>query len=262
MLRALLLVLLLAACSSPADNQSAYPQNPAISDAQGYPRDSSTLYFPAADSSYIDSITAHTTSTPPHELLLASCNLWHFGAPVLSNYYLGANRYRFLWLRSFSRPVLLTLTQRATGAILRTQFLDKPACSPQLSAILFIPPGTSATQERKLQQEFQKRQADPAMQQARARVNRPPIQLVALETTHPVSPAQWGRFAQLLQNSAFQQLPTYEESMTLDGAYWLLEAHKASGYHAVFRHSPEKQDNFRRACEYLLDLSSARKEDR
>ncbi|SDY95168.1 hypothetical protein [Hymenobacter psychrophilus] len=42
-------LLLLAACASPT-TPSAYPQNPAVSDAQGHPRDSTTFYFPAADS--------------------------------------------------------------------------------------------------------------------------------------------------------------------------------------------------------------------
>ncbi|RSK49837.1 hypothetical protein [Hymenobacter rigui] len=188
--------------------------------------------------------------------------MWHFGAPVLSNYYFGADRYRFLWLRSFGRPVLLTLTQQAAGATLRTQLLDKPACGPRLTPIQFIPPGTSAEEKRKLQQEFRTRQADPAVRRAVAEANRPPVQLVALETTRPVSPAQWQHFEQMLRNSTFQQLPAFEESLALDGATWVLEAHTAAGYHLVLRHSPDRDAPFRRACEYLLDLSSARNEAR
>ncbi|WP_190242640.1 hypothetical protein [Hymenobacter lapidiphilus] len=48
----------------------------------------------------------------------------------------------------------------------------------------------------------------------------------------------------------------------LDGAEWLLEAHRANGYHMVLRQSPDEQDVFRQACEYLIELSSVRGEER
>lgn len=84
-IRLLLPFLLLAGCSAPSDSAGSYPQNPAISDAQGHPRDSTTFYFPAADSSYIPvyPITAQTESYPPRRLKFTSCNLLHFGAPIL-----------------------------------------------------------------------------------------------------------------------------------------------------------------------------------
>ncbi|MDU0370129.1 hypothetical protein ACFPAF_06980 [Hymenobacter endophyticus] len=252
-------LLLLTACSAPTAERTNYPQNPAVSDTQGQ-----VFYFPATDPSFIptDSITAQLEGFPPRALRFASCNLFFFGAPILSNYYLGHDTYRFLWLRSFDRPVLLTLTQQASGATLRTQLLSKPACGPRLTSIQFMPPGISAEEERKLQHEFRKHQADPAVQQARDEANRPPVRVAAEETLRPVRAAQWRRFEQLLQAASFQQLPAHEESYGLDGARWLLEAHQANGYHMVERHSPNKQNSFRRACEYLLELSSARKEER
>jgi hypothetical protein len=256
----LLPFLLLAGCSAPSDSAASYPQNPAISDTQGHPRDSTTFYFPAADSSYIpvDPITAQTESFPPKRLQFASCNLLHLGAPILSNNYGGEDIYRFLWLRSFHRPVLLTLTRQENRQTVRTQFLSKPACGPRMVSILFIPPGTPATQARKQQQQFDAQPPDSALIAA----NRPPVQITAEETVQPISRLQWQHFQQLLLASKFQQLPSYEESGANDGAYWLLEAHQASGYHMVFRHSPDKQEGFRKACEYLLDLSSARHEER
>ncbi len=48
----------------------------------------------------------------------------------------------------------------------------------------------------------------------------------------------------------------------MDGAYWLLEAHQPNAYHFVFSHSPDKQGGFRKACEYLIELSSVRGEER
>ena len=240
------------------------PQNPAVSDAQGHPRDSTTFYFPAADSSYIpaDPSIAAAESAPPYRLRFASCNLFHFGAPVLANYYLGSTTYRFLWLRSFHRPVLLTLTWQASGATLRTQLLSKPACGPKAASIRFIPPNASPAQIRKMELAFQKRLADPAVQQEIAEANRPPVQVISEETTRPVAPQQWQRFEQLLRESGFETSPAYSESWVNDGAYWLLEAHQPGNYHFVFSHSPAKQDGFRKACEYLIELSSVRGEVR
>ncbi len=197
--RYLLPLLLVAACSPPAFHPGAYPQNPAISDAQGHPRDSTTFYFPAADSTYAPAnkpVQAPTASTLPFELRIASCNLRHFGAPVLANYYLGSATYRFLWLRSFHRPVLLTLTRQAHGATLRTQLLTKPACGPKAAHIRFTPPQASAAQRRKMELAFRQLQADPAVQQEMAEANRPPVQVAGEETTRPVSPQQWQRFEQ------------------------------------------------------------------
>ncbi|WP_157807387.1 hypothetical protein [Hymenobacter chitinivorans] len=57
-------------------------------------------------------------------------------------------------------------------------------------------------------------------------------------------------------------MPACKPITMLDGAEWLLEAHRASGYHAVLRQSPDSTDAFRAACEYLLDLSSAKNEER
>lgn len=131
-----------------------------------------------------------------------------------------------------------------------------------MEAIQFIPPDASAAQIAKLNEEFRRPQAEPAIQQEMAEANRPPVQVVTEETTRAISQPQWQHLKQLLLESRFQQLVSYEELGPMDGAYWVLEAHQADGYHMVFRHSPDKQEGFRKACEYLLDLSSARGEER
>ncbi|GGG50702.1 hypothetical protein [Hymenobacter glacieicola] len=140
--------------SAPISPTPAYPQNPAISDAQGRPRDTTTFYFPAALScvdQLTDKMQYSQTAYCQMALASASANLFFFKAPVLSNYYLGNDTYRFLWLRSFHRPVLLTLTQQAGGATLRTQFLTKSATAPRLEQILFVPPTASQAEAARLQ---------------------------------------------------------------------------------------------------------------
>ncbi|MCA8830222.1 hypothetical protein [Hymenobacter pini] len=267
----LLFPLLLAACSSPAVSQSRYPQNPAVSDAQGQPRDSSTFYFPAAVSmNRPGSSVSQQTDDEQNALAeycrevfgVVSANLHCFEAPVLSNYYLGHDTYRFLWLRSFHRPVLLTLTQQADGATLRTQFLTKSALTPRLAVILFIPSTASPQEAARLQREFDLEQKNPEVQRKLAETNRPAEQLPQLETTRLLTPQQWQQFQQFLQRGGFSRQTVCESSTVVDGAYWILEAHTADSYHAVLRHSPDRPDTFCRACEYLLELSTARKEKR
>ncbi|QJX48609.1 hypothetical protein HMJ29_17465 [Hymenobacter taeanensis] len=128
--------------------------------------------------------------------------------------------------------------------------------------IQFIPPDATAAQKKKLQADFNRHLADPAVQREMAEANKPATRVIAEETVQGVSSEQWQHFEQVFKNG-FHHLPAYGSNTRMnDGAYWLLEAHQADGYHMVFRHSPAKTDDFRRACEYLLDISSARNEER
>lgn len=105
--------------------------------------------------------------------------------------------------------------------------------------------------------------ADPEFHAWVAEGKRRAKQVIKEETTVSVTPEQWQHFQDLLKQSHFHQLPSCQPTPgVLDGAAWLLEAHQASGYHMVSRRSPDESDSFRKACEYLIDLSSARNEER
>ncbi|MBG8554706.1 hypothetical protein [Hymenobacter guriensis] len=263
------LAVLASGCSTPSASTGPYPQNPAISDAQGHPRDSTTFYFPAVDSvttlrTAKDSVEAQSFGEPLEscagELHFTSRTLTLFQAPILSNYYLGTPIYRFTWLRSFHRPVLLTLTLRQGTGILRTQLLTKhPFTNPP-------PPPAPLYTSPKSKEWWRKRQAqllaDVEYQEYLAESKKPPMQVKQAETSLVLSSEQWQHFQQLLTQCHFQTLSSCEINEVLDGAYWILEAHQADGYHMVFRHSPDETDGFRKACEYLIELSSVRKEER
>lgn len=271
-----LLPLLLGACSSPYDSAHSYPQNPAISDARGQPRDSSTFYFPAADSlhpAYLPkskrpSVVWNTDirfANCAGALEGASYTLTYFEAPVLSNYYLGADIVRFLWERSFHRPVLLTLRHDAAGSTLHTQLLDKHPGFHTLTVLHpnSLPATASARRRAQAWKYYKETMADPQFQREVAEGKRRAAQVKAEETTVPVTPEQWQHLQELLAQTEFPKMcPCQPRPGELDGAYWLLETHTASGYHQVARRSPEEQDGFRRACEYLIDLSSVREEER
>ncbi|TGD80365.1 hypothetical protein [Hymenobacter wooponensis] len=271
-----LCLLALASCSSPTASAPAYPQNPAVSDALGHPRDTTTFYFPAADSLHAKYLpkskwpevrynTDVRLSNCAYELQFASYTLTYFDAPVLSNYYLGTDTYRFLWLRSFHRPVLLTLRKTPIGATLRTQLLDKSPCFvhvdvfPPTQLLQTASPAESAQAIRR----YNEAMADPEFQKEVAEGKRRAAQVKSEESTVLITPAQWEQFQALVKDSNFNSLPACQpDPGVLDGADWLLESHQPTSYHMVSRHSPDKSDSFRAACEYLIDLSSVRNEER
>jgi hypothetical protein len=62
-------------------------------------------------------------------------------------------------------------------------------------------------------------------------------------------------FIGLLDTISFWEMPSNEKNYGCDGAVWLLEGYKDSNYQIVNRWSPNKNDSFREACFYLLNLS-------
>ncbi|UYZ61238.1 hypothetical protein [Hymenobacter latericus] len=266
-----LCLLALGACSPSSAPSSPYANNLAISDAQGKPRDTTTFYFPAADS-----MPAPKAPRPEGvvldgreencamELKMASHYLTYFEAPVLSNFYLGTPIYRLLWLRSFHRPVLLTLRRTATGATLRTQVLDKHPFFIELSARNpdELPADASPSERAAVKENYERLMADSAFQAQVAAGKRRAVQVRSAETTHSISLAQYQAFERLLAQAQFRQLPSCSPSWANDGARWTLEAHQAGAYHMVSRQNPDKKSGFRKACEYLIERSSVRAEER
>lgn len=260
-----------SACTSPSTD---YNHDLTISDEQGRPRDSTVFYFPATDSlppNYIPpgkrgkSYTLNEqTMNCAFELHSASYCLTYFNAPVLSSFYLGTPTYRFLWLRSFHRPILLTLRRTAKGAALQTQLLNKFPGFMEISVFHpdDLPASASAEERARAKHYYDSTMADPDFQAQVAAGKRRAVQVKNEETVRPVSLQQYQAFEQRLHRANFWQLSSCQPDMILDGARWILESHQAEGYHMVNRHSPKATDGYRQACEYLLDLSSVRDEER
>ncbi|GAB3293248.1 hypothetical protein GCM10027348_12940 [Hymenobacter tenuis] len=195
----------------------------------------------------------------------ASYALTYFEAPVLSNYYLDAEIIRFLWLRSFHRPVLLTLRHTKGGSTLQTQLLDKhPGFTTYTIHHPDSLPSTSSAEEREEAWRFYREMmADPTFQKQVAKGKRRAKQVNSEETTVAVRPEQWYHLQVLLAQTQFPTMSSCQPRPgMLDGSEWLLESHQADSYHMVLRRSPENEDGFRSACEYLIELSSVRNEER
>lgn len=267
----------LTTCSNPRQSPpAAYPGNEAVSTPQGVPRNSSTSYFPVeagenpnriVPRDSLEAVPYENTMDCKAALRYASQDLFSFHAPVLSNFFLERTTYRFLWSPSFQPPVLLTLTITNVGGLLTTQYLNKQ-------------PGWTATAAEQLekQQHIAKiiawvyRKGALPSDTARLESARTETELLELiksplkilRAPHMVlTQGQVRHFRQLLAKADFWQLPGCQPIGILDGANWLLEAHEPTRYHIVARQSPDgKNTSFRQCCEFLLELSPAKTEER
>lgn len=263
----------LVSCSNPKQSpRTIYPGNEAISSPQGVPRDSATSYFPfEAGENPNKIIPRDTLEAVPYErtldcqadLQFTSQCLFAFKAPVLSNYFLGQSTYRFIWLRSFHPPVLLTLRCTSDGrGKLQTQFLNK---SPGMSIPTITNPdelGISPKEHQRRTVFKGKTLLDTAYLASIAFAKAPVV--IQKDSTTELTENQVQQFRQLLVETAFWKMPGCKPSLMLDGAYWLLEAQEPKRYCVVNRQSPDVNRDypFRRCCDFLLDLSPTKPEER
>src|SRR5687768_15569471 len=98
----IIFILFVVSCNS--KSKSALDISKEFGDTLNLPKDSLAFYFPKNsfdDRSSVDSFRQNWYSSA----------LYSFKEPVLSKDYVGHNIHRFLWLRSFHRPVVFTLHQ-------------------------------------------------------------------------------------------------------------------------------------------------------
>jgi len=251
----------LVSCSAPGQKSAEELASRQI----GMPYDSAASYFPANAEVWLKAPAErlpsewNTDCKVPFEY--GSECLHAFKAPVLSVAFLGHPIYRFLWLRSFHRPALLTLEQTENGGLLKTQFLSKP---PGLTVPAITnpdEPGIADTTRQRRLKYVQKVSATAAGQHWLASLarDRAPLEVIQAATV-TINPAQLHEFKQLLAQAAIWQMSTCQPSQSLDGAYWILEMHEPARYHVVYRHS--QRGEIKQCCEFLLNLSPAKHESR
>lgn len=152
--------------------------------------------------------------------------------PVLYNFYLNKDIYRFTWLRSFHPPIVLRLEKSNNEVTLTEKKLIKFESIDTLGRNEFAMVLDSIHIE---------------------------------ESKRKVDNHYWNDFESLLKENNFQDMPTTVAwEFGTDGSEWILEKHSKEGYYVVNRWSPyEKQyANFRKICDYLIDHSKFKDEER
>lgn len=201
-----------------------YKEEPNISDMRGIPKDTSFDYFPKelittsfkkklknANDALIDAMGQFSADS--YSMLLAA-----FKEPLLYNYYLGYDIYRFLWDRAFHQPILITISNKNNEFVVQTKKLDK---QPDSNNEVFD------------------------------------YSLFRLETIsiRKVSIDEWLEFHKLLDDAEFWNTPPTDIDRGYDGSEWIIEGHTQNRYWFVVRWSPDKKSLLRKCGKFLINLS-------
>lgn len=231
---------------SPSCNPSRpdnYPKDTTISNENGEPKDSSTFYFPTAFK-----LNGEVAKSEIDTFLLQgySSSLFAFNEPVLYNFYQGHDSYRFLWLRSFHRPVVISIHKDGSKIWLTTKVLDRqPGFIPyHQDKIVFVPPDNVIV-------------ADSIIHPKNL-FNTDRHASIVINETKVLSSVEWEKFDRILTKCKFWTMRSVDRDLSTDGAEWIIEAHLQDKYFFVVRKSP--QDNFSDCGKYLIELSGLNEE--
>jgi hypothetical protein len=169
-----------------------------------------------------------------------SSTLYCAQTPVLFNYYLGHDIYRFLWLRSFDHPIVFTLNKWGDKVWLTTKKLNK---EPEFLDVTYKNVKYKKSKNGKIN--FRK-VVDSVVKADRK------AEIIFTET-RTLSIKEWDEFELLMKNCSFWDMIPVVDSSGKDGSQWTIEAHLENRYWFVNRWSPS--DNFKIAGEYLIKES-------
>ena len=248
---ALLFGLSFISCYMKESEKDNYSKNPQISNRQGVSKDSLTFYFPTSISQDTGIVK---TELDTFTLNWFSSALYSAKEPILYNYYTGHDIYRFLWLRSFHRPVVISLHKDENKVWLTIKELDKqPEFMDELKPIKFfepklLPNGDYDTTRIEDTEEPEREVIKKADRKAN----------IILNQTIKLTEKEWKEFETLLSNCSFWTSKSDIEPLGCDGSEWTIEGHLKGKYWFVNRWSP--RDNFRKAGEYLIHKSGFKEE--
>jgi hypothetical protein len=69
-----------------------------------------------------------------------------------------------------------------------------------------------------------------------------------------LSAKEWNEFLELIKVTDFWNMSALGDEKKISGEQWILEGYKTDDFNITEQWNPEKDEPFRRACEYLLNL--------
>ena len=235
------IIILLASCNTKTKTSN---DKTMLVDTFSLPSDSLAFYFPLksfSDKPNVDSFVQDWYSSA----------LYSFKEPYLSQDFVGHTIYRFLWSRSFHRPVVFTLHKKDGQVWLNTKMLDR---QPRFhdDRIGGVP---KEDQEEYIKEGYfvDKKEPDLLVRIADRKAN------IIYNKNISLSDKEWNEFEQLLAQANFWKLPTNIDDGSTDGASWVIEAHLKDKYHLVDYHSPYN-NKFAKAGLFIIKLSGLNEE--
>jgi len=227
--------LLVVSCSKEVPKSDNYPKDVKFSNVDGKPKDSLSFFLPSV---ILKDSNTYKTEIDSFLLNRVSAALFAAKEPVLFNFYQQEDVYRFLWRRSFHRPVVISLKRSPRGVWLNTKMLDVQPVYSDIGYLKFMPPpdpiGNSKIELIKSEEIYKKA-------------------TIVYDQTMRLSVKEWNEFEGLLSDFSFWTAKPSIQEDGLDGAEWLIEGHLRDKYWFVSRRSPH--DEFRNAGEYLIKKS-------
>jgi len=235
--------LLISSCTTNNDSLkdlTRYPKDTTISTEDGSPKDSLAFYYP---NKFIGDTTLNQDTLDDFYQNWFSSSMYAFKEPILYNYYLGHDIYRFLWLRSFDRPIVIVLNRDKNNVWLNAKILDrKPRFMDQIVLKELPIKGKELKVELVTDSVIKgDRKAEIVF---RIRLN--------------LTMKEWNKVDILIKAADFWTIPSTKEAIGLDGSQRIIEAHTKEDYRFVQRWVPK--DKFRQIGEYLIDLSGLKEE--
>lgn len=230
----------------------SYLNDSALSTRTGILLDSSKFFLP---SKYHNDTMWKDTSLSLLPLKWYSSNYRCFKAPILYNYYLGYENYRFLWIRSFHRPVLITIYKKKKIEI-NTKILER---HPDFWTKIYMPKDTISIHSNQFMSLMDVETARKENPEADSIIAHKYNTRIVADTTYELSINQWNTFKQLVDSSNFWKCFPIDHRPIIDGAEWILEGQNRNKYHYVVTNLPD--GNFEKCCTYLIKLSAAKNED-
>lgn len=173
--------------------------------------------------------------------------------PVLFNYFLGHDIYRFLWLRSFHKPMVFSLHKDGKKVWLTTKQLNKQPQFIDITWSKFVEPFVTADGEidtANFDEKYNNRVDSVIKADRKANI--------ILNQTIPLSNEEWEEFKSLLNAASFWTSAPLDTGSGLDGSEWIIEAHLKEKYWFVSRWSPK--GDIKKAGSYLIEKSGVEEE--
>lgn len=246
----LLLLISLTNCTKKRELNPSYPNDTIFSNENGFPKNVDVAgYLPVKQSLKRQGFYL-APSDKNRKTLIDSLNgiepFWiglsdkyfYLKEPILYNFFLGKSIYRFSWFRSFDNPVTITIVKDGDSYVLKTKKIE------------FV---------NNMMEKFKKDNKEKLTHGDSLAVwllNSPKL---LIDTEKVISTKEWDIFQHKLKQCSFTHLSSTKESFGLDGSEWILEKHTSDGYKVVMRWTG---DEIKLPCEYLLNLSDCKKEER
>ncbi len=164
-----------------------------------------------------------------------SYELYKMNEPVLYNYFLGKETYRFTWLRSFDLSVVIKLEKIGDEIFITTKEFNKMIELPFYKEL--------DSQGHEIVRNFN-------------------VEFAQNNTVRKKNIA-YNKLIHILKQKNFYNnphLPYRPCSIGTDGSEWIFEAHTKDGYYFMNRWTPSEGSDLRAVGEYLISLSSLGKE--